>query len=154
MPFRKKQLEISNFVKSFGGSGQIHGSIIDIDFTNHIMLDGYTGELIYYNSPMFGYVKKHRTLQSLIENHCQELLPAYETVSKNNLPSVPNITTNEDFIKVDIKNSGYAISRKLKDIQRLFEKNILRVWDESLLLHDNNKRTIKQLPDSNNNVVL
>ena len=134
MPFRKKQLEISAFVKSFGGSGSIHGSIIDIDFTNHIMLDGYTGELIYYNSPMFSYAKTYSSMQYLIENHCQELLPAYEVIAKKvNLPTIPSNDINTDYFKIDIKNSGYVTSRKIKEIQRLFEKNILRAWDESLL---------------------
>lgn len=148
MPFRNKQLAISAFVKSFGGSGLIHGSIIDIDFTNHIMLDGYTGELIYYNSPMFGYAKTYSSMQYLIENHCQELLPAYEVVAKKvNLPTIPSNDTNTNYFKIDIKNSGYVTSRKIKEIQRLFEKNILRAWDESLLSKAPTLTPHKKLPD-------
>lgn len=49
--------------------------------------------------------------------------------------------------KIDIKNSGYVTSRKIKEIQRLFEKNILRAWDESLLSKAPTLTPHKKLPD-------
>ena len=40
--------EISREIKQIGGSGRIHGSIVDIDFWNHIYLDPMTGNIKIY----------------------------------------------------------------------------------------------------------
>ena len=38
-----------------------------------------------------------------------------------------------EIIKIDIKNSVYTYSNKINQIQRLFEKKILRDWNDDLL---------------------
>ena len=45
---------------------------------------------------------------------------------------------DEDFIKIDIKNSVYALSNRLNQIQRLFDSKILRDWNEELLHKQDN----------------
>ena len=35
-PLRKAQEKLSAYIKSFGGDGSIHGTIVDIDFENSI----------------------------------------------------------------------------------------------------------------------
>lgn len=43
--------ELSREIKAFGGKGKNHGSIVDIDFFNHIYLDPLTHEIKIYNAP-------------------------------------------------------------------------------------------------------
>ena len=39
VPIQKTLTDVSKYVKSFGGDGTIHGTIVDIDFYNHISFD-------------------------------------------------------------------------------------------------------------------
>jgi hypothetical protein len=38
-----------------------------------------------------------------------------------------------ELIKIDIKNSVYSISNYMRQIQRLFDSNILRDWNEDII---------------------
>ena len=38
--------------------------------------------------------------------------------------------------KIDIKNSVYAFSNRLNQLQRLFDKGILRDWNKDLIVSD------------------
>ena len=73
MPKRK----ISEVIKSFGGSGRIHGCIIDVDFLNHVMLNPSDGQITYYYSPVFGYVEPYDNMLNLLESHNKELAMQY-----------------------------------------------------------------------------
>ena len=39
-----------------------------------------------------------------------------------------------ELIKIDIKNSVYSISNYMRQIQRLFDSNILRDWNEDIII--------------------
>lgn len=47
-PYRNALDKIAAEVKRFGGSGYVHGSIVDIDFYNHINLDPFNGIIMPY----------------------------------------------------------------------------------------------------------
>lgn len=46
-------------------------------------------------------------------------------------------------VQIDIKNSIYAISNRMNQLQRLFDKKILRDWNEELLELRKESRTIQ-----------
>ena len=134
-PYRDLQEQYSKMIKSFGGDGTIHGSIIDIDFYNHIMINPLDGTVSFYYSPVLGIVKTYGDLQLLLHHHCPRLEANLNkgkkhqirmTHSKNNSPI-------SEFEKLDVKNSPYKMSFKLAPLQRLFDKNVLRDWDMNLL---------------------
>ena len=136
-PYRNAQEQIAKSVKAFGGNGKIHGYIIDIDFFNHIMLNPADGSLTYYYSPMFGAVEIHNDLMSLLDSHNRSLADQYRKQLK--LPDgalIPQtrINVTGEIINIDIKNSVYANSNRMNQLQRLFDKKILRDWNEELLL--------------------
>ena len=145
-PYRSVQERVSNAVKSFGGSGKIHGCIVDIDFLNHIMINPSDGTVTYYNSPDFGIIKRSKDLKTLLEKHNKELSQRYIALldlakgeEKNELVLVNQLKIDdEDFINIDIKNSVYALSNRLNQIQRLFDCKILRDWNEDLLHKEDN----------------
>mgnify|MGYP002798077791 CR=1 FL=1 len=43
VPYRAALAQMSSEIKAFGGSGKVHGSIVDIDYYTHVFLDPFTG---------------------------------------------------------------------------------------------------------------
>lgn len=147
---------ISKKVKKFGFSGRVHGFIVDIDFYNHIMVNPFDGKLTFYYSPTFGLVKEYPNVNSLVGGMKERVIPEsfeskrdYNQAIKrldraiselkigSNLPQIPESNTKTEVAsiqKVNVgQNSMYDYSRRMYQIQRLFECNILRVWDPSLI---------------------
>lgn len=136
-PYRLAQESIAKAVKSFGGEGRIHGYIVDIDFYNHIMLNPEDGKITYYYSPFMGVVDIYNSLRELLSAHNPDCLERYLEQIKltgnmeNNLMPTQG-TSHSGLIQIDIKNSPYADSRKMNQLQRLFDAKVLRYWDDSL----------------------
>ena len=130
---------ISIFVKSFGGSGRIHGTIIDIDFYNHI----YFNPLDYKLTPYYAtdIIDKHiyHNLISLIADKAPELLERYKAIiSKEEYFNgiFPVITDN----KIVTKNSTfyedtdiYKISNLILKFQHAYNFKVLRYWNDELI---------------------
>lgn len=148
-PYRRVQEQISNELKQMGFDGTIHGCIIDVDYFFHILLDPLDGKLTYYYSPFFGAVKTFNSFKQLVcdlkKNESFEFKTNLINGSSEFLLLQPTeiIEKNvENIMFVDRKNSIYALSAKINQIQRLFNYNILRVWNEVFaedLLEDNSK---------------
>lgn len=142
-PYRTVQEQISKDIQSLGFEGCIHGCIIDIDFYNHIMLNPYDGTVSFYYSPIFGTLQKYNNLKELIVN-----MEGGEKILENKQKQLSELTSKnalvcqnkeelqcsiEQAVKIDIKSSIYSESRKLNQLQRLFNGKVLRVWDESIV---------------------
>ena len=131
-PLRQFQERLSSYIKSLGGNGYIHGTIVDIDFQNHVMINPLDGALTFYNSPKFGVVNAYPDIGALIHAHCPALETAYQKAGSS-LPIAKNTPSPLSTLEsVDIKNSPYAISRKVNALQRLVDKHILRDWNPDL----------------------
>lgn len=138
-PYRNAQENIAKAIKTFGGTGTIHGCIIDIDFFNHVMLNPSDGKITYYYSPQLGYVEPYDNMLALLESHNKELAVRYRKragLLEGTLTTQNLITSPSNLIKVDIKNSIYKVSNRMNQIQRLFDKKILREWNEEFLKND------------------
>lgn len=138
-PYRKAQEQISDYVKSFGGCGTIHGSIVDIDFCCHVMLNPLDGKITFYFSPFMGEICSYDTLQDLLAAHCKELACVHKQMikgSENNpdissfvLQNFKGTDITDGLQKIDIANSPYALSMRLNKFQALFDgRNVLREW--------------------------
>ena len=136
-PLRRVQEQLAAYIKSFGGKGRIHGTIVDIDFENHVMVNTSDGTLTFYNSPMFGLVKTYPDIGTLLHAHCPELEAAYLAIGSSQLvPITEELSApSSSYEHVDIKNSQYALSRRINALQRLFDKHILRDWNPELEMH-------------------
>lgn len=139
-PLRQIQEKLAAYIKSIGGSGRIHGTIVDIDFENHVMVNTSDGTLTYYNSPMFGLVKTYSDIGALLHAHCPALEAAYFTNSSQLVPIISETLAvkSSSYEHIDIKNSQYSLSHKINALQRLFDRHILRAWNSEL--------EIRQLP--------
>ena len=138
-PYRSVQERISAEVKKVGGSGIIHGCIVDIDFTNHIQVDPYNGKLKFYHSPSMGIMKSYDSLMQLLEEKNPVLFENAKMLldfGSSELLSLRVQSYSNMYEKIDIANSMYAVSNKMNQIQRLFDRKVLRAWDDNILAYE------------------
>lgn len=151
-PYRAFQEDVSKAVKSFGGSGKIHGYIIDIDFYNHIMINPNDGKITCYYSYTYGDVTKYDSILDLLENHNPGLADKYKKLlnsyDSSTYTKIEKAEKKALTIKIDIKNSLYKESRQANQIQRLFDAHILRAWDDGILCEQ------EELKKENNNTIM
>ncbi|MGN0798232.1 MAG: metallophosphoesterase [Christensenellales bacterium] len=131
------QKQISNEIKKIGGSGYIHGSIIDIDFYNHLYINPLDATI----TPYFAYsiVDKYvyTNLISLLKAHNKELYGNYIKLlgyegNNNNLIVLSN-NLKESNKKVFVPETDmYRISRILKGFQYTTKNNIVRLWNDTI----------------------
>ena len=146
------QKKISDFIKSLGGSGYIHGCIIDIEppgidgFSyNHLFLNPIDGKV----TPYFAYDKSSRTVfkdfRALLENRaeCKKLLRKYNMIEKKNPSDLPALRYGDSVEEWGEDNSVYdeggylyKMSRIIKSLQYCTDKNCIRIWNENLLDQD------------------
>ena len=157
-PYRNALDKIAAEVKRFGGSGYVHGSIVDIDFYNHIYLDPFDGYLMPYFAFDVTGRREFRSVQELLESSPipalgsdgKPLLLAYTKLLDAGGVSILAPTVKEDALAVvpmevlDEKNI-YAPSRVMKSIQYLLDKGVVRVWNDAVLsMPDRNALTETQ----------
>ena len=157
-PYRNALDKIAAEVKRFGGSGYVHGSIVDIDFYNHINLDPFDGYLMPYFAFDVTGRREFHSVQELLESSPvpalgsdgKPLLLAYTKLLDTGGVSILAPTVKEDALAVvpmevlDEKNI-YAPSRVMKSIQYLLDKGVVRVWNDAVLsMPDRNALTETQ----------
>ena len=135
--FNKFQKIISKEVKSIGGDGTIHGSIVDIDFFNHLYLNPLDGTI----TPYFAYsiVDKYfyKNLPSLLKFECPNIYANYEKMISNNsnfnalVLKKTNLQVSNSKKYVE-STEMYKVSRILKGLQFTTKYNIVRLWNDSI----------------------
>ncbi len=137
--YTKYQKTVSNYIKKIGGLGTIHGSIIDIDFYNHIYVNPFDGTLTGYSALDIIDKYIYANIPSLLKANCPLLYENYQKLlgnSKSNALIIKGQST-EIILKPTYYPSTdiYQASRKIKKMQRL-NNGILTVWynnDKKLL---------------------
>ena len=129
---------VSDFIKSIGGTGKIHGCIVDINFYNHIFVNPIDGQVIPYYAIDTTQKFVYKNLEALLEDKCPRLLENLKKKGK----IVPNfyncILVDNDVMQVSDKRM-YSMSRVIKNIQYLLWQNVVRSWNEIILRNDKNK---------------
>lgn len=147
------QKEISQFVKGLGGSGKIHGCIVDVEKPGnfetfsycHLFVNPTDGKV----TPYFAYDMTSRIVykdfKALLESQesCKLLQDNYTRNEKEqslNLPTIQYSSHLEEWgDESSIYDEGsylYKISRIIKSLQYVAEKSIVRIWKEELLNYD------------------
>lgn len=135
------QKKISEQVKKIGGSGRIHGAIIDIDFWNHIYLNPNDLTLAGYFAHDIISKYVYQNIPSLLKAKCPELYANYKKLLSDKAENALIVAKND---KIDTKplpyfeTDIYKASRELKKMQKL-NKGVLSTWHE---------------PDIDNNLLL
>lgn len=150
LPLRKTQEHISSILKKLGLNGNIHGTIVDIDFFHHIAVNPSDGTLIMYYSPSFGMVQELYSFDQLFtsikqnsgyltETDYEKLLVQAKQLgvigsSHNSQLQIPSSEPAQDFLHpINCSEGMYSVSRKIHSIQQLFEHRILRDFDLRLI---------------------
>lgn len=150
-PLRILQERISEELQELGLYGTIHGTIVDIDFYHHIMVNPLDGTITFYFSPEFGLVQNLDTfddvIKSLEEKESQRLINKEKYKAKiqegNCLLSkitkgylIENCEVTEEIFErenplqsVSRSEGAYGVSRKVSSLQRLFDGKVLRDFD-------------------------
>jgi len=147
------QHKISDFIKRLGGSGKIHGCIVDVekpdgleDFSYyHLFINPTDGKV----TPYFAYDVKSRVVykdfKAMLESNeiCKLLKDNYlrlEKEAKYNLPDIQYSGQLEEWgdevALYDEDSYLYKISRIIKSLQYVTEKNVIRIWNVELLNYD------------------
>ena len=144
-PYYEALCQISEEIKAFGGSGRIHGCIVDIDFLNHVYLNPIDGQVsFYYAEDMYSRVAM--PLEQMLEETGH--LEAYQKQQKKGSITVINSSTNKQPVVPEIMfgTEMYEPSKALLKLQYLIEDDIIRVWKDEVLRLGN-----KRLPEIKDN---
>ena len=129
--YKEYQEKIASLVKEIGGRGTIHGSIVDIDFFNHIFVNPFDGTIFGYYATNIIDKYLYPNIPSLLKANCPKLYDNYtrklEGSTTNALivkgQSTEIIEKPEYYPDTDM----YKASREIKKIQKL-NSGVLTVW--------------------------
>ena len=130
------QESIANEIKKIGGSGRIHGCIIDIDYFNHVYVNPVDMTIRSYWAANIFYKIAYSSISDLLKDKCPELYNNYLKViegDKSN-PLIQKQVNVELALQPQIylETDIYKVSREIKKMQKL-SSNILTTWYDSLL---------------------
>lgn len=136
---------LSRDVILMGGSGVVHGCIVDIDFFNHIFVNPFDGSTTPYFATSTVNKFVYPDLQQLLSERATHLLNKYNkrrndfdilNDREETLPCISEVFPNNS---TDI----YKVSNKVKIYQDILNLNVVKVWNENLL---QNPSSVKLLP--------
>ncbi len=140
-PYQKVLKQLSKEIKSIGGSGIIHGCIVDISFFSHVYVNPFDGKLTPYWALDVVSRKPYTSIQKLLEKKEIELLPNFLTASdKKEIPLIGkkplNSRSKKGVAAVPEWVYGtkmYRQSRVIRAIQYVWEQNVIRIWNDGVL---------------------
>lgn len=139
--FSNYQKQIADEIKAIGGSGNIHGAIIDIDFFNHIYVNPVDLNVTaYWASDIINKVVFDDT-PALLKSNCPDIYANYLKQIESNSDAAL-ILNNSSIVRPPqfyLDTDIYRASREIKKMQKL-SSNILSIWiePERKKLSDNN----------------
>ena len=161
-PYYSALAAISEEVKRIGGYGSIHGSIVDIDFFNHIYLDPLDGSL----TPYYAESTEERAVYDSVERLLKgspfidgsikrgflrarkrgelAMIAGAKTEYRPNPALAPVLNTDKVM---------YAKSNAMKSVQYLLERNVVRVWNDRVLESAAPSCSVGNLPASTRELI-
>lgn len=141
-PYYSALTAVSKEVKSIGGDGYIHGSIVDIDYFNHIYLDPLDGSLTPYYAESTEERISFESVERLLKGSPfidggitggflrarkrgeLALIAGGKSEYKPDPALAPVLSTDKAI---------YKKSNAMKSVQYLLERNVVRVWNDRVL---------------------
>lgn len=133
--YTAKEEDIARDVRRIGGSGRIHGCIVDIDFFNHIYLNPSDGKVTPYYALNIIDKQVFPSTLALLENKNPELYRRAKTyLAKNGKLSETLIAESQNAVgEVYLDTDIYKASRLIKKMQKL-SSGVLCFWREPIRL--------------------
>lgn len=140
-PYKTVMKQLSNEVKKIGGTGTVHGCIVDISWFSHIYVNPFDGKVTPYWALNTFSRFVYNDIKELIETEELDLVNQLETeINRHALPLIENHLmtkgSSPNFALVPKWVLGaeiYEPSRIMKAIQYIWEQNVIRIWDENIL---------------------
>lgn len=130
-PIHDNLSAISEEVQRFGGSGYIHGSIVDITPFTHLYLNVEDSSIIPYFAKNIVDKYPYSNVSNLLYDKAPTLLPDYNELQKSaKLPILKEVNCNYQYFP---DTSIYNPSNKLRAIQYMFDNNVIRTWYDDLI---------------------
>ena len=153
-PYQKALSIISDEVRALGGSGGVHGCIVDIDWFNHVYLNPFDGKVTPYFALNTTDKLVFKDMKSLLESSpCPPLLRSGESMlarfnamaKEESLPVLSRKANKKWELatvpQVVLDRSMYEPSRIMRSIQYIFDQNVLRVWNDAILAVNDSDET-------------
>ena len=153
-PYQKALSMVSDEVRALGGSGCVHGCIVDIDWFNHVYLNPFDGKVTPYFALNTTDKLVFKDMESLLESSpCPPLLRGGDSMlarfnamtEEEKLPVLSRKANKEWELatvpQVVLDRSMYEPSRIMRSIQYIFDQNVLRVWNEAVLAFDDHEES-------------
>lgn len=153
-PFQQFLEAISKEVKCFGGSGKIHGCIVDISWFSHIYVNPFDGKVTPYWATDICSRMAYDNLQLLLEERESDLVDNFMLQCREKTLPIINqyIMNNSNAKGAEIAivprqvlgTEMYAPSKVIKTIQYIWSQNVIRVWNEDVLSPKENNKIEKK----------
>lgn len=159
-PYQKALSMVADEVRALGGSGCVHGCIVDIDWFNHVYLNPFDGKVTPYFALNTTDKLVFKDMESLLKSSpCPPLLHSGESMlarfnamaKEERLPVLSRKANKKwelaTIPQVVLDRSMYEPSRIMRSIQYIFDQNVLRVWNDAILAIDDHNES-RALPDT------
>ena len=152
-PYQAIMQRLSEEVKKIGGTGKIHGCIVDISFLSHIYVNPYDGKMTPYWAWDITARRPFANVEKLLEKKEPRLLQQFYV--ENQKDELPLIGTKSSSKPVKYKQAAlptwvfgteiYEPSRIMKAIQFVWEQNVIRIWNDDVLSEKGQKQSLLPL---------
>ena len=139
-PYKNFMKALSNEIKKIGGTGTIHGCIVDISFFSHVYVNPYDGKITPYWAIDIMSRLTFNNVKNLLEQKEPELINYFKIENeKHTIPLIgKDIIDKNSFDLQSIPKwifgtEIYDPSRIMKKIQYVWENNVIRIWNENVL---------------------
>ena len=128
------QAKIAAEIRKLGGTGTIHGCIIDIDWYNHVYVNPVDMKITGYWATDIINKKVYQDVPSLLQKECPSMYVKYMKLLKSgseNLHMLSKGVRTELSVlpQIYLSTDIYKASREIKKMQKL-HSNILTSWYE------------------------
>ncbi len=147
-----KQKILADYIKKLGGSGRIHGCIIDVDMPGiegysfcHLFINIFDGTVTPYYALDITSRTIYKDFKTLIESRreCFRIAENYKQIGDSLSENLPDFKYSSDIAEwgtVDsLDDEGsymYRISRIVRSLQHCINQGVIRIWNEDLLNND------------------
>lgn len=129
---------ISNSIKNIGGTGTVHGCIVDIDYNNHIYFNPYEGTIIPYFAWSINDRYEYHDVKTLLLERRRDLYDNYMKLFDNNSNDIKLLRGETNVESTEISRfvtdtDMYIPSRIMRSLQYLTDVNVIRLWNDRIM---------------------
>ncbi len=135
--------QLSSFIRRIGGSGYVHGNIVDIDFYNHVMIDIRDGSILPYFAYSVADRYEYPNLPKLLRDHRTDLYTNFLEYG-GSLPVISKSNQLSDTMNHSADTTIYKDSNMMLKIQDMLDYNVIRFWNDELVEAIENKERLKE----------